>query len=139
LLAQGPQPAPAAREVTLLQRKPGKLGAGLGKTTGWIHRARLQLKQVRMIGGVNYERIGDEGLLVSDGPKRRNPRWLACDHIVLCAGQEPMNELAAALQGTAPATGQTAPQVHLIGGALAAGELDAKRAIDQAVRLALRC
>ncbi len=139
LLAQGPQPTPAAREVTLLQRKPGKLGAGLGKTTGWIHRASLQMKQVRMIGGVNYERIGDDGLLISDGPERRNPRWLACDHIVLCAGQEPSNALALALQSAAPSPGQEAPQVHLIGGAQAAGELDAKRAIDQAVRLALRC
>jgi 2,4-dienoyl-CoA reductase (NADPH2) len=128
LLAQGPQPTPPAREVTLLQRKVGKLGAGLGKTTGWIHRASLQMKQVRMIGGVNYERIGDEGLLISEGKDRRHPRWLAGDTIVLCAGQEPLATLAEVLRG---------PRMHVIGGALQAGELDAKRAIDQAMRLAL--
>jgi len=115
-----------------LQRKLGKLGAGLGKTTGWIHRASLQMKQVRMIGGVNYERIGDEGLLISEGKERRNPRWIACDHIVLCAGQEPLDELDRALR-----TMDKAPPVHVIGGAKEAGELDAKRAIDQALRLAL--
>jgi 2,4-dienoyl-CoA reductase (NADPH2) len=132
LLPQGAQPMPPAREVTLLQRKPGKLGAGLGKTTGWIHRASLQMKQVRMMGGVNYERIGDEGLLISEGKERRNPRWIACDHIVLCAGQEPLDELDRALR-----TMDKAPPVHVIGGAKEAGELDAKRAIDQALRLAL--
>jgi 2,4-dienoyl-CoA reductase (NADPH2) len=138
LLPQGPQPTPAARAVTLLQRKPGKLGAGLGKTTGWIHRASLQMKQVRLIGGVNYERIGDEGLLISEGQDRRHPRWLACDTIVLCAGQEPLNVLAEALRGAAGGQAQGGPQVHVIGGALHAGELDAKRAIDQAMRLGLR-
>ena len=118
-----------ARQVTLLQRKAGKPGAGLGKTTGWIHRTALKMKQVRMIGGVNYERIGDEGLLVSYGEKRENPTWIACDSVVLCAGQTPQRELADALtaQGGKP---------HLIGGAKEAGELDAKRAIDQAARLA---
>jgi 2,4-dienoyl-CoA reductase (NADPH2) len=132
LLTEGPMPTPAAREVTLLQRKPGKLGAGLGKTTGWIHRASLQMKQVRMIGGVNYERIGDEGLLISEGQERRNPRWIACEHIVLCAGQERLDELARALRAL-----DKASPVHVIGGAKEAGELDAKRAIDQAMRLAL--
>jgi 2,4-dienoyl-CoA reductase (NADPH2) len=87
------------------------------------------MKRVTMIGGVNYERIGDEGLLVSDGDKRENPRWIPCDTVVLCAGQLPLRELADALL----AQGQT---VHLIGGAHQAGELDAKRAIDQAARLA---
>ena len=125
----GPQVAPPGRQVTLLQRKAGKLGEGLGKTTGWIHRSALKMKRVTMIGGVNYERIGDEGLLVSDGDKRENPRWIHCDTVVLCAGQLPLRELADALQ----AQGQT---VHLIGGAHQAGELDAKRAIDQAARLA---
>ena len=125
----GPQVAPPGRQVTLLQRKAGKLGEGLGKTTGWIHRSALKMKRVTMIGGVNYERIGDEGLLVSDGDKRENPRWIHCDTVVLCAGQLPLRELADALQ----AQGQT---VHLIGGARQASELDAKRAIDQAARLA---
>ena len=125
----GPQVAPPGRQVTLLQRKAGKLGDGLGKTTGWIHRTALKMKRVTMIGGVNYERIGEEGLLVSDGEKRENLRWIPCDTVVLCAGQLPLRELADALL----AQGQ---KVHLIGGAHEAGELDAKRAIDQAARLA---
>ena len=125
----GPVVTPPERQVTLLQRKQGKLGEGLGKTTGWIHRTALKMKQVKMIGGVNYERIGDEGLLVSYGDKRENLSWIACDTVVLCAGQLPLRTLADALlaQGKKP---------HVIGGALEAGELDAKRAIDQAARLA---
>ncbi|MFN4361168.1 MAG: FAD-dependent oxidoreductase [Hylemonella sp.] len=131
LRPDGPQVTPPAREVTLLQRKQGKLGEGLGKTTGWIHRAALKMKRVKMIGGVNYERIADEGLLVSYGEKRENPTWLPCDTVVLCAGQLPLRTLADDLQ----AQGR---KPHLIGGALEAGELDAKRAIDQAARLAAR-
>ncbi len=127
------QPAPAAREVTLLQRKAGKLGAGLGKTTGWIHRAALKMKNVQMVSGVNYERIGRHdgalGLFITHGEQRRDGDVIACDSIVLCAGQEPLRELQAPLQ----AGGMT---VHLIGGAHEAGELDAKRAIDQGTRLA---
>ncbi|MFM8898706.1 MAG: FAD-dependent oxidoreductase [Burkholderiales bacterium] len=124
-------PSAPARQVTLLQRKAGKLGAGLGKTTAWIHRAALQMKQVQMVGGVNYERITAEGLWVSDGEKRSNPRLIACDTVVLCAGQESLNELQAPL-ATAGAS------VFVIGGALEAGELDAKRAIDQGTRLGAR-
>jgi 2,4-dienoyl-CoA reductase (NADPH2) len=120
-------PVPA-RQVMLLQRKTGKLGAGLGKTTGWIHRASLKNLGVRMIGGVNYEQIGDQGLQVSEGEERANLRWLAADTIVLCAGQVPLRELQAPLL----AAGM---KVHVIGGAFEAGELDAKRAIDQGVRL----
>lgn len=131
LSAEGPQVGPPERQVTLLQRKAGKLGDGLGKTTGWIHRAALKMKQVKMIGGVNYERIADEGLLVSYGEQRENPTWIPCDTVVLCAGQLPLRTLADELQ----ALGKPA---HLIGGALEAGELDAKRAIDQAARLAAR-
>jgi len=131
LSVAAPVVSPPARQVTLLQRKAGKLGAGLGKTTGWIHRTALKHKQVKMIGGVNYERIADEGLLISHGPQRERPTWIACDNIVLCAGQVPLRTLADALT----AQGKT---VHLIGGALEAGELDAKRAIDQAARLAAR-
>jgi 2,4-dienoyl-CoA reductase (NADPH2) len=129
LSTEAPAVSPPARRVTLLQRKAGKLGAGLGKTTGWIHRTALKHKQVKMIGGVNYERIGDEGLLISHGPSREDPTWIPCDTVVLCAGQLPLRTLADELiaQGRA---------VHVIGGALEAGELDAKRAIDQAARLA---
>ncbi len=126
-----PRPAPPARKVTLLQRKPGKLGKGLGKTTGWIHRAALQMKAVEMIGGVNYERVTPEGLLVSYGQERKDGQLIECDTIVLCAGQEPLRELQAPLAAAGVA-------VHLIGGAHEAGELDAKRAIDQGTRLAAR-
>jgi len=123
-----PQPEPAARAVTLLQRKPEKPGRHLGKTTGWIHRAALAAKGVKMIGGVNYEAITPEGLQVSFGPARENPTLIAADTVVLCAGQESNRTLAEALsaQGITP---------HIIGGADVAGELDAKRAIDQGTRL----
>jgi 2,4-dienoyl-CoA reductase (NADPH2) len=126
-----PRPSPPARKVTLLQRKAGKLGKGLGKTTGWIHRAALLMKNVEMIGGVNYERITPEGLFVSYGEQRRDGQLIECDTIVLCAGQEPLRELQAPLAAAGVA-------VHLIGGADEAGELDAKRAIDQGTRLAAR-
>ncbi|MFN9448938.1 MAG: FAD-dependent oxidoreductase [Rubrivivax sp.] len=124
-------PSPPARQVTLLQRKAGKLGKGLGKTTGWIHRAALQMKQVEMIGGVNYERITPEGLFVTYGEHRSDGQVIACDTVVLCTGQEPLRELQAPLHAAGMA-------VHLIGGADEASELDAKRAIDQATRLAAR-
>ncbi|HVK32406.1 MAG TPA: FAD-dependent oxidoreductase, partial [Burkholderiaceae bacterium] len=127
------EPAAPARQVTLLQRKAGKLGAGLGKTTGWIHRAALKMKGVEMLAGVNYERIGPYqgglGLFISFGEQRRDATVIECDSIVLCAGQEPLRELQAPLAAAGLA-------VHLIGGALEAGELDAKRAIDQGTRLA---
>jgi 2,4-dienoyl-CoA reductase (NADPH2) len=127
------EPAPAARQVTLLQRRAGKLGADLGKTTGWIHRAALKMKNVQMVSGVNYERIGVHdgalGLFVSYGEGRRDGEVIACDSIVLCAGQEPLRELQAPLEAGGV-------KVHLIGGAHEAGELDAKRAIDQGTRLA---
>lgn len=131
LAASGPVVTPPARQVTLLQRKKGKLGAGLGKTTGWIHRTTLKMKEVQMVSGVNYERVADEGLLVSYGEKREDPTWIPCDTVVLCAGQVPLFSLAQELEvaGRKP---------HRIGGALEAGELDAKRAIDQAARLAAR-
>ncbi|TDO29629.1 2,4-dienoyl-CoA reductase (NADPH2) [Kribbella sp. VKM Ac-2527] len=125
-----PRPEPSPRQVYLLQRKPGKIGAGLGKTTGWVHRAALKNKQVEQLTGVNYERIDDTGLHLTFGPKRESPRVLAVDTIVVCAGQEAVRDLADALRAT------NRP-VHLIGGADVAAELDAKRAIDQATRLAL--
>ena len=124
-------PEPPAREVTLLQRKAGKHGANLGKTTGWIHRATLKMNAVRMIGDVNYERIGDEGLLVSHGKNREDPTWLEVDNIVLCAGQLPLQELKEPLDAAGIPT-------YVIGGADIAAELDAKRAIDQGSRLAAR-
>lgn len=125
-----PRPEPSPRKVYLLQRKAGKIGAGLGKTTGWVHRAALKNKQVEQLRGVNYERIDDEGLHISFGPKREKARVLAVDTVVICAGQEPVRDLAEALR----ATGRP---VHLVGGADVAAELDAKRAIEQATRLAL--
>jgi len=125
------QPRVPAREITLLQRKIGKLGAGLGKTTGWIHRAILQMNDVRMIGGVNYERIGDEGLLVSYGEKRKDPHWIDVDNIILCAGQLPLRDLQEPLASAGI-------PVYVVGGADVATELDAKRAIDQGSRLAAR-
>ena len=124
-----PQPAPAARQVTLLQRKSGKLGKGLGKTTGWIHRAALQMKKVEMIGGVNYERITPQGLFVTYGEKHSDGQLIECDTVVLCTGQEPLRELLEPLR-------KLGVKAHLIGGADEAGELDAKRAIDQGTRLA---
>ncbi|MGH8858819.1 MAG: NADPH-dependent 2,4-dienoyl-CoA reductase, partial [Polaromonas sp.] len=123
-------------QVTLLQRKPGKLGKGLGKTTGWIHRAALKMKNVEMLSGVNYERIGDNleggsglGLFITFGEKRQDGTVLAVDNIVLCAGQEPLRELLEPLRAAGVKT-------HLIGGADEASELDAKRAINQGTRLA---
>ena len=116
----------APREVTLLQRKTTKVGAGLGKTTGWIHRAELKHRGVTMVPGVTYERIDDDGLHIAvDG----SPRVLDVDTIVLCTGQESERTLHEELS----ARGLT---VHLIGGADVAAELDAKRAIDQGTRLA---
>ncbi len=124
-----PRPSPPARKVTLLQRKAGKLGKGLGKTTGWIHRAALLMKNVEMIGGVNYERITPDGLFVTYGEDRRDGQLIECDTVVLCAGQVPLRELQAPLDAAGV-------PVHLIGGAHEAAELDAKRAIDQGTRLA---
>ncbi|CPF40658.1 2%2C4-dienoyl-CoA reductase [Burkholderia pseudomallei] len=123
--------APPARRITLLQRKATGLGKGLGKTTGWIHRATLKMKQVEMIGGVNYELIDDKGLHVTFGKERRDPTVIEADTIVLCAGQEPERALYEPLKAAGV-------PVHLIGGAELAAELDAKRAIDQGARLAAR-
>jgi len=129
LAPNGPMPAKPARHVTLLQRKSQKVGKGLGKTTGWIHRAALKMKAVEMIASVTYEKIDADGLHISDGEARENPRLLAVDTIVLCAGQLPERTLADALleAGLTP---------HVIGGADVAAELDAKRAINQGARLA---
>ena len=129
LAPEGPQPGPPAREVTLLQRKAEKPGKRLGKTTGWIHRASLMMKDVQMKAGVNYERIDAEGLHISYGEARERPEVIACDTVVLCAGQVSERSLADAL-------GAKGVTCHVIGGADVAAELDAKRAIDQGTRLA---
>ena len=129
LAPEGPQPDAPIRDVTLLQRKAEKPGRRLGKTTGWIHRATLQMKGVTMKGGVNYERITHEGIWVSTGEARENPTLIPCDNVVLCAGQVSERSLADALEA------EGIP-CHVIGGADVAAELDAKRAIDQGMRLA---
>jgi 2,4-dienoyl-CoA reductase (NADPH2) len=114
------------RKVHLLQRKSSKVGDGLGKTTGWIHRTGLKARRVGMSSGVNYERIDDAGLhLTVDG----QPQLLPVDNVIICAGQDPLRELQ---QGLLDA----GCKVHLIGGADVAAELDAKRAINQGTRLA---
>ena len=121
-----PAPEAPSRKVWLLQRSPGKPGARLGKTTGWIHRATLKAKGVSMLGGVEYLGVDDSGLRIRvDGEEQLLP----VSHVVVCAGQEPRRDLHAALQ----AAGINA---QLIGGADVAAELDAKRAIDQGSRLA---
>ena len=124
---EGPKPSPAARKVSLFQRKSEKPGKRLGKTTGWIHRASLAMKGVKMVGGVSYDRITTQGLHLThqDG----TTDVFECDTVVLCAGQECDRSLADMLE----ARGIVA---HVIGGADVAAELDAKRAIDQGSRLA---
>ena len=127
LAPEGPQPAPSPRKVSLFQRKSERPGKRLGKTTGWIHRASLQMKGVTMVGGVTYDKIDSEGLHITrqDGTREVVP----CDTVVLCAGQVSERSLADALEAKGVAC-------HVIGGADVAAELDAKRAIDQGARLA---
>lgn len=116
-----------ARDVFLLQRKKSKVGDGLGKTTGWIHRTGLKNKNVQMLNSVEYLKVDDAGLhiRIAEG----EPQLLPVDTIIVCAGQDPLRELQEGLE----AAGQL---VHLIGGADVAAELDAKRAINQGSRLA---
>jgi 2,4-dienoyl-CoA reductase (NADPH2) len=115
------------RKVYLLQRKASKVGDGLGKTTGWIHRTSLKNREVDMLNNVSYRKVDDDGLHITVGDKDIT---IPADTVVLCAGQEPQRELQDALQ----AAGCT---VHLIGGAFKAAELDAKHAIKQGTELAL--
>lgn len=122
-----PRPEPAARQITMLQRKTTKLGKGLGKTTGWIHRAALAMKQVKMIGGVTYDRIDDQGLHITVAGQA--PQIIECDTIVVCAGQLSRKDLLAELEAASIPT-------HLIGGSKLAGELDAKRAIREGFEIA---
>ncbi|WP_318780473.1 oxidoreductase [Brevundimonas pondensis] len=121
-----PQVEPAERQVFLMQRSTGKVGERLGRTTGWIHRAALKMHGVVTASGVSYNRIDDQGLHVTiDGAEKTLP----VDHVVICAGQEPLRDLHDDLVARGCS-------VRLIGGADVAAELDAKRAIDQGVRLA---
>ncbi len=115
---------PAAREIYLLQRKTSKVGANLGKTSGWIHRTELKSKGIRMVPGCQYLKIDDSGITVEINGEAQ---VLDVDNVIICAGQDPMRELQ---------NGLDKPN-HLIGGADVAAELDAKRAIDQGYRLAL--
>ena len=122
-----PQPPAATRQLWLLQRRAGKPGAGLAKTTGWIHRTSLQARGVQMWGGVEYLAIDDAGLHLK---REGETLLLAVDNVIICAGQEPQRELEAALR-------ERGQKVTLIGGADVAQELDARRAIAQATQLAL--
>ncbi len=122
-----PQPTPAEREIFMLQRSEGKMGARLGKTTGWIHRSSLKMKKVKMISGVSYRHIDDEGLHIMVNGK---PHTLQVDTIVVCAGQVSRNQLFEEIQ-------KMGKKAHLIGGAAEAGELDAKRAIAEGTQLGL--
>lgn len=114
------------REVFLCQRKSTKHGSTLGKTTGWIHRATLKQKKVHMLAGVNYERIDDEGLHISQGDQTTT---IKVDHIVLCSGQHSVTELVDDIK-------QLGLPVHVIGGAALASEIDAKRAIREGLEVA---
>ncbi|MDD7811063.1 NADPH-dependent 2,4-dienoyl-CoA reductase [Mycobacterium sp. CSUR Q5927] len=126
-----PDPSPPARQVYLLARTAGAQGRKLGKTSGWVHRASLKAKGVQQLSGVNYERIDDDGLHISYGPKKSHPQLLAVDNVVICAGQEPVRDLEDGLR-------ERGLRPHVIGGAALATELDAKRAIKQGTELAAR-
>ncbi|TCB66498.1 NADPH-dependent 2,4-dienoyl-CoA reductase [Acinetobacter sp. ANC 4178] len=121
-----PQVEASEREIFLLQRKPTSVGAGLGKTTGWIHRTGLKNRDVQMIAGASYEKVDDQGLHIIVNDKSM---VLDVDNVVICAGQEPFTAMFDQLKADGKA-------VHLIGGAKEAGELDAKRAIRQGAELA---
>ncbi len=125
-LAESPQPLPSPREIYLLKRSKGKHGKNLGKTTGWIHRASLNMKKVKMLSQVQYMKIDDSGIHIDiDGEQQVIP----VDNVVVCAGQEPLRDMYEELQ----AAGKS---VHLIGGANIAEKLDAKKAIKEASYLA---
>ena len=124
-----PKVTPPLRQIFLLQRKTSKPGAGLGKTSGWVHRATLARNGVEMLAGVQYRRIDDEGLHITVGGLER---LLAVDHVIICAGQDSLTELMPA------AVTAGGPRFHKIGGAALAAELDAKRAIREGAELAAR-
>ncbi|MES2297460.1 MAG: NADPH-dependent 2,4-dienoyl-CoA reductase [Pseudomonadota bacterium] len=126
-----PAPAEAVRQIYLMQRKASKLGAGLGKTSGWVHRAVLSRNGVVMLSGVQYNKIDDQGLHITVSGQER---MLAVDNVVVCAGQDSLADLMPP-EGGASAGG---PRFHKIGGAALAAELDAKRAIKEGAELAAR-
>lgn len=123
-----PEPDPSHREIYLFQRSEGKPGKGLGKTTGWIHRSSLKMKRVKMMGGITYHKIDDQGLHVT---MEGEQRVLDVDNVIICAGQVVYRELQDPLV-------QAQVSTHLIGGAELAAELDAKGAIKQGAELAAR-
>ena len=123
------------RKITLLQRKTTKIGRGLGKTTGWVHRLHLAKNQVAMLAGVEYLGIDDKGLIISQEDVEQH---LAVDHIIVCAGQVENNSLLQGMQNSnsQSKTQNKAVSIHVIGGAKVAAELDAKRAIREGAELA---
>jgi 2,4-dienoyl-CoA reductase (NADPH2) len=127
-----PRACVPVREIWLLQRKAGKLGASLGKTSGWVHRAALARNQVKMLDGVTYRQITERGMLIE---REGSEQWLDVDTIVVCAGQESLRDLYPATPRSSAADG---PRFHVIGGAALAAELDAKRAIRDGAELAAR-
>ena len=129
-LAAEQLPAHPFRELYLLQRKASKVGAGLGKTSGWVHRAALIRGGVKMLAGVEYNKIDDSGLHITVGGEAQ---ILAVDNVILCAGQDSLTELMPESSAT---NDQTTPRFHRIGGAKLAAELDAKRAIKEGAELA---
>ncbi len=123
-----PDAAEPVRQLFLMQRKTSKLGAGLGKTSGWVHRATLTRNGVVMIAGVTYNKIDDQGIHITVGGEER---LIPVDNVVICAGQDSLTELM-------PPEGTTGgPRFHKIGGAALAAELDAKRAIKEGAELAV--
>lgn len=126
---------PSPRELALIQRKQTPLGKGLNKTTGWVHRAVIKMKGVEQIRGASYDQIDEQGLhlTITEGESRQK-RLLDVDQVVICAGQESVNEMYETLK----AEGEHSFGLHLIGGAEFAGELDAKRAIRQGCELAAK-
>ncbi|MDR0218404.1 MAG: NADPH-dependent 2,4-dienoyl-CoA reductase [Enterobacteriaceae bacterium] len=128
LQPEGAKMEPSPRKIYLLQRKESKVGDGLGKTTGWIHRSSLLMRGIKMLNSVQYLKIDDKGLHIS---RHGEEQCLEVDHVIVCAGQEPLKALYQPLQ-------EMGKSIHLIGGADVAAELDARRAIDQGTRLALK-
>jgi 2,4-dienoyl-CoA reductase (NADPH2) len=125
-LAESADPSPSPRTIYLLKRSSGKHGKNLGKTTGWIHRSSLAMKGVKMLANVSYDKVDDQGLHIE---YQGENQILGVDHVVICAGQESLRTVYDHLL-------HEGQKVHLIGGADEARELDAKKAIDQASRLA---
>ncbi len=121
---------PSPRDIVMFQRKAEKMGARLGKTTGWIHRSSLKARNVKMVSGVQYVRVDDQGLWVREGEAQNAPlKCYEVDHVINCSGQISLRDLYDPLHSKGV-------RVHLIGGADVASELDAKRAINQGARLA---